>query len=103
MGCNCKSDNKELLVNEENKKVNLKKYFKILIMMLFILAISPIILIIIWYYCFKSMFDGDVDFLTRKVFEFIEQNKNKKLGDDYVYDGEINPDDYELLHVETKN
>ena len=96
MGCGCKDDNiKE--VSEKgpiNIKSVLKKLISGILLLSLVVILSPIILVMIWYFAVKIILGSDENVINSLVNKF---TKDKDVEEE---NEELNNDEYELMDVD---
>ena len=97
MGCNCKDDNKKSLnVDVKDKSLSsvLKKAVSGILLFLLIVVLTPVIVIMIWYFTIKIFIGSDDNVIGG----FIDMFKKTKKVEEV--EEEINIDEYELMDVD---
>jgi len=103
MGCGCKNKKVDIINSDEVKKYNFKdKLARIGVMILsilFLLCLSPFLLMIIWYISFKSIIGSETDIVNNVLALFKYKLAFKKNKDDNDL-GNLSNDELEIVGVE---
>lgn len=104
MGCGCKGGKvSPKNINQETGELNLRgKLLKVplaLSLTLFLVVLSPFILVMIWYLAFTSVLGKDQNLINLMLGRFIKKPKETSYIDEDE-DEEFNEEDYEIVGVD---